>query len=95
MAGLILAEAAILGTMSAVIGTALGWTISLLFLGVARTYLGLSGEGTSSLAIWIPLIVASVVGLALWPLLAMLGGLSPTVYAARLPVIQALYETAP
>jgi putative ABC transport system permease protein len=92
---LILAEAAILGTMSAVIGTILGWAVTLLFLGVARTYLGLSGEGTSSLASWAPLIVTSVMGLALWPLLAMLGGLGPTVYVARLPVIQALYETTP
>lgn len=92
---LILAEAAILGTMSAMIGTILGWAISLLFLGVARTYLGLSGEGTSSLAAWAPLIAASVVGLALWPSLAMLGGLGPTVYAARLSAIRALYETTP
>jgi putative ABC transport system permease protein len=92
---MILTEAAILGIASAVIGTALGWVISLLFLGIARIYLGLSGDGPSSLTAWIPLITASAVGLALWPLLAMLGGLGPTMYATRLPVIQALSKTAP
>jgi putative ABC transport system permease protein len=90
---MVLTEAVILGTMSAAIGTALGWAVSFLFLGVARTYLGLSGEGAASLSAWTPLVISSVVGLVLWPLLAMLGGLGPTVYAARLPVIQALYET--
>jgi putative ABC transport system permease protein len=92
---LILAEAAILGITAAVIGTVLGWVITLLFLGVARVYLGLTGEGVSSLAAWVPLLAASAIGLALWPLLAMLGGLGPALYAARLPVIQALYETTP
>jgi putative ABC transport system permease protein len=92
---LILAEAAMLGTMAALIGTALGWAVTFLFLGVAQTYLGLTGGGVSSLAVWRPLLVASAVGLALWPLLAMLGGLVPALHAARLPVIQALYETTP
>jgi putative ABC transport system permease protein len=92
---LILAEAAILGTTAAAIGTVLGWVITLLFLGAARVYLGLTGEGVSSLAAWAPLLAASAIGLALWPLLAMLGGLGPALYAARLPVIQALYETTP
>ncbi len=91
---LILTEAAILGTASAVIGTALGWAVSLLFLSIAWTRLGLSGDSTSSLAAWIPLLIASAAGMALWPLLAMLGGLGPTVYAARLPIIQALSEAS-
>jgi putative ABC transport system permease protein len=92
---LILTEAAMLGTMAALIGTALGWAVTFLFLGVAQTYLGLTGGGVSSLAVWRPILVASAVGLVLWPLLAMLGGLVPALHAARLPVIQALYETTP
>jgi len=92
---LILVEAATLGAVAALIGTVLGWVVTLLFLGLARAYLGLTGEGASSLAAWLPLLVASVAGLALWPLLAMLGGLGPARRAARLPVIQALYETTP
>ena len=92
---MILAEAAILGTMAAAIGTVLGWVVILLFLGVARVYLGLTGEEVSSLAAWVPLLAASAIGLALWPLLAMLGGLAPALHAARQPVIQALYETPP
>ena len=92
---LILAEAAILGTTAAAIGTVLGWVIPLLFLGAAQVCLGLTGEGVSSLAAWAPLLAASAIGLALWPLLAMLGGLGSALYAARLPVIQAWYETAP
>jgi len=92
---LILAEAATLGTRAALIGTVLGWVITLLFLGVARATLGL-GEGVmASPAAWLPLLVASVAGLGLWPLLAMLGGLGPARHAARLPVIQALYESTP
>ena len=48
-----------------------------------------------SLVAWRPLLVASAAGLGLWPLLAILGGLGPALYAARLPVIRALYEAAP
>jgi putative ABC transport system permease protein len=92
---LILAEAAMLGTMAALIGTALGWAVTFLFLAMARPYLGLTGGGVSSLAAWRPLLSASAAGLALWPLLAMLGGLGPALHAARLPVIQALSETTP
>jgi putative ABC transport system permease protein len=92
---LILAEAAMLGTIAALIGTALGWAVTLLFLSVARAYLGLTGEGVSSLAAWLPLLVASAAGLTLWPLLAMLGGLVPSFHAAGLPVVQALYEATP
>jgi len=92
---MILAEMAMLGTGGALIGTALGWAVTFLFLGVARVYLGLAGEGASSLTAWLPLLIASGTGLALWPLLAMLGGLGPALHAARLPVIQALYETTP
>jgi putative ABC transport system permease protein len=91
---LILAEAAMLGMTAALIGTALGWAVTLLFMAVARAYLGLTG-GASSLVAWLPLLVASAAGLALWPLLAMLGGLSPALHAAKLPVIRALYETTP
>ena len=90
---LILAEAAMLGTTAGLIGTALGWAVTLLFLGVARAHLGLAVGGVPSLAAWLPLLVASAAGLTLWPLLAMLGGLGPTLHAARLPAIQALYET--
>jgi putative ABC transport system permease protein len=92
---LILAEAALLGTAAALAGTALGWAVTIFFLGLARTYLGLSGSATPSLAGWLPLLVASVVGLALWPPLAMLSGLPPALHAARLPVVQALAETFP
>jgi putative ABC transport system permease protein len=92
---LIVAEMAMLGTTAALIGTALGWAVTFLFLSVTRAYLGLTGGEMSSLAGWLPLLVASLAGLALWPLLAMLGGLGPAIHAARLPVIQALYEAAP
>jgi putative ABC transport system permease protein len=95
IARLILAEAAVLGAVAAGVGTVLGWAVTLFFLAVARTHLGLAGEGMVSLSAWLPLLAASLVGLALWPLLAMLGGLLPTLYATRLPVIQALYEIAP
>ena len=47
------------------------------------------------MASWFPLIAASLVGMVVWPLLAMLGGLIPAQHAARLPVIQALYDTTP
>jgi ABC-type lipoprotein release transport system permease subunit len=101
---LIMAEMAMLGTMAALIGTALGWIATFLFVGVVQAYLpapvattplDLTGGGMPSLAGWLPLLVASLAGLALWPLLAVLGGLAPAIHAARLPVIQALYEAAP
>ncbi len=92
---LILSEAGALGAAAALAGTLLGWAITLLFLGVARAYLGLAGEGTASLAAWLPLLATSAAGLVLWPLLAMLAALAPAMHASRLPVIQALYETAP
>ena len=92
---LILTEAATLGTRAALIGTALGWAITLLFLGTAQATLGLGEGAMASPAAWLPLLVASVAGLGLWPLLAMLGGLGPARHAARLPVIQALYESTP
>ncbi len=92
---LVLTEMAILGTASALLGTALGWAVTSLFLAVARTHLGLAAGQASSLAAWLPLLVGSGLGLALWPLLAMLGGLAPALQASRQPVIQALYETRP
>jgi putative ABC transport system permease protein len=90
---MILSEAAILGTASAVVGTALSWAITLLFLAVARSTLGLTREGASTLTAWLPLLMATVAGLALWPLLAMAGALIPALHAARLPIVQALHET--
>jgi putative ABC transport system permease protein len=92
---IVLAEMALLGATAALLGTVLGWAAIFLFLGVARTYLGFTGEGMSFLSAWLPLLGASAAGLALWPLLAMLGGVVPALHVARLPVIQALYETAP
>jgi len=92
---MILAEMATLGTRGALIGTALGWAVTLLFLRVARAYLGLAAWDVPSLTTWMPLLVASGIGLALWPLLTMLGGLGPALHAARLPVMQALRETTP
>jgi putative ABC transport system permease protein len=92
---MILAEMAMLGMGGALIGTPLGWAVTFLFLGTAQAYLGLAAGEASSLAAWLPLLAASGAGLALWPLLAMLGGLGPALHAARLPVIQALYETTP
>jgi hypothetical protein len=92
---LILSEAGALGTTAALAGTLLGWAVTILFLGVARAYLGLAGEGTSSLAAWLPLLAASAASLVLWPLLAMLAALAPAMHASHLPVIQALYEAAP
>jgi putative ABC transport system permease protein len=92
---MVLAETALLGIMAALIGSVLGWAVTVLFLSVARTYLGLSPQGTISATSWLPLIAASAAGLVLWPLLAMVGGLAAAYHAARLPVIQALYEIAP
>jgi putative ABC transport system permease protein len=92
---LILSEAGALGAAAALIGTPLGWAITLLFLGVARACLGLAGEGTASLAAWLPLLAASAASLVLWPLLAILAALVPAMQGSRLPVIQALSETAP
>ena len=89
---LILAEMMLLGTAAALVGTLLGWAVTLLFLGVGRTYLGLTGGGASSLATWFPLLAASAAELVLGPLLAILGGLGPALHAARLPVIQALHD---
>ncbi len=91
---LVLAEAAMLGALAAVAGTALGWAITLLFVVLARTHLGLVSSGASSLAAWWPLLAASLLGLILWPVLAMLGGLVPALQAVRLPVIRALYGAA-
>ena len=92
---LIRTEAAVLGAAAALIGTALGWAITFLSLILARAYLGLAGEGAASLAAWLPLIGASLASFALWPLLAAVAALIPATQAARLPVIQALYEAAP
>jgi putative ABC transport system permease protein len=91
---LVLAEMAILGFAAALLGTALGWAVTLVFMNLARDYLGLTGESVSSLAAWRPMIAASLIGLALWPLLATIGGIVPALYAARLPVVQALQEIA-
>ncbi len=91
---LILAEMAWLGTGAALLGTALGWAATALFLALARAHLGLVAESGASLAAWLPLLIASAAGLMLWPLLAMIGGLGAALHAARLPVIQALYEVA-
>jgi putative ABC transport system permease protein len=92
---LILVEAATLGVIAALIGTVLGWAVTMAFLGVARSRLGLGGEGTVSLAAWLPLIATSAAALVLWPALAMLGGWIPARHAARLPVVEALYKAAP
>jgi hypothetical protein len=86
---------AILGTGGALIGTPLGWAVTFLFLATARAYLGLAGWEASAPTAWLPLLAASGAGLALWPLLAMMGGLGPALHAARLPVVQALYDTPP
>ena len=59
---------------------------------LARSHLGLGREASSALAAWFPLLATSLMGLALWPLLSMLGGLAPALHASRLPVIKALYE---
>ena len=92
---LVLAEMAMLGMAASLVGTALGWGGTLLFLAVAQTYLGLLSGGTSSLATWLPLLAASGAGLVFWPLLAMLSGLAAALHAAQLPVVQALHETRP
>jgi putative ABC transport system permease protein len=95
VARLILIEVAILGSVAALIGTGLGWGITLLFLGLARTHLGLSGEAAASLVTWMPLVASSLVGLVLWPLLALLGGLGPALSTTRIPSVQALYQNLP
>jgi putative ABC transport system permease protein len=91
---LVLAEMAVLGGAAALIGTVLGWAVTFLFLYVGRTYWGLSTTGVASAAAWVPLSVASVAGVALWPLLAMLGGLGAAWHAARQPVLEAVQEIA-
>ena len=94
IARLVLAEAALVGTAAALIGTILGWAVTLLFLALARTYLGLtvhpaSPSTTSSLAAWLPLLIASAAGLLLWPLLTIAGAIAPALHAAHQPIIQA------
>jgi putative ABC transport system permease protein len=88
---LILAEAAMLGGVAALVGTALGWIVTLLFLAASRAYLADTAAWGTGGAAWLPLLVASLAGLAVWPLLAMLGGLAAAFQAAGLPVIRALY----
>ena len=95
VARLVLAEMAVLGMAAALVGIVLGWGVTLAFLGLARSQLGLGREASSALAAWFPLLAASLIGLALWPLLSMLGGLAPALHASRLPVIKALYENPP
>jgi putative ABC transport system permease protein len=92
---LILVEMALLGVTAALIGTMLGWGATFLFLGLTRSWLGLTNAGASTLTAWLPLILGSLAGLVVWPLLAMLSGLLPAHYAARLPVIEALHEVSP
>jgi len=92
---LVLVEMALLGATASWLGTIFGWAVTLTFLAVARIYLGVMGEGLGSFAAWLPLTVASLAGLVLWPLLAILGGLASAIHAARQPVVQALYEQAP
>jgi putative ABC transport system permease protein len=87
VARLILIEMAILGSMAALVGTGLGWGITLLFLGIARACLGLPGEAAASLSVWIPLTASSLMGLVLWPLLALLGGLGPALSTTRLQTL--------
>jgi putative ABC transport system permease protein len=87
VARLILTEMAILGSVAALIGTGLGWGITLLFLGLARTHLGLPGEAAASLLAWMPLVASSLAGLVLWPLLALLGGLGPALSTTRLQTL--------
>jgi putative ABC transport system permease protein len=87
VARLILIEMAVLGSIAALIGTALGWGITLLFLGIARAYLDLPGEAVASLSAWTPLIASSLAGLVLWPLLALLGGLGPALNTTRLQTL--------
>jgi len=91
---LLLSEMALLGGAAALAGTVLGWAATILFLGVAQAHLGFSGEGVSSLAAWLPLMVATLASWVLWPMLTMLGGLAPALHASRLPVIRALYQVA-
>jgi putative ABC transport system permease protein len=90
VARLIVAEMALLGGAAALLGTALGWGITFLFLAVGRAALGLPGEGLASLTAWLPLVAASLGGLVLWPLLAMLGGLGPALHAAHQPILPSL-----
>jgi hypothetical protein len=84
---LYLIEMAVLGSTASLIGIALGWGITLLFLGIARAHLGLPGEAAASLSAWTPLIASSLAGLVLWPLLALLGGLGPALNTTRLQTL--------
>ena len=89
---LVLAEAAVLGGVAALLGTALGWAATAAFLAVARSSLGLSGTATTSLSAWLPLLAASLAALLLGPVLGMAGALAASVAAGRMPVLQALYD---
>jgi putative ABC transport system permease protein len=90
---LILSEMALLGAAAAMLGTMLGWAATLVFLGIARGSLGLTGRGIPWSA-WLPVLFASAASLVLWPLLAMLSGAMPAVQVARQPVVPALSDPA-
>jgi putative ABC transport system permease protein len=90
--GLVLAEAAVLGGVAALLGTALGWAATAAFLAVARSSLGLSGAAAGSLRAWLPLLAASLTTLLLGPVLGMAGALAASLAAGRLPVLQALQD---
>jgi len=92
LARLILVEAALQGAAGAILGTALGWAATLGFLAVARSQLGLGAGVSGSAEAWLPLVVASLAGLALWPLLGAVAALAAARQAARLPVVEILAE---
>lgn len=91
---LVLAEAAMLGGAAALVGIVLGWVVTLVFLVIARGMLGLSGLAAASLDAWLPLLAASLGALLLGPLLGMAGALLAARAAGRMPVLQAIEESA-
>lgn len=92
---LILIEMTITGIMAGLIGTMLGWVLTAVFWAGTRSYLGLGAGWAAGSEGWLRLGIASVAGLLLWPVLAVFAGLIPARLAARLPVLEALYEVWP
>ncbi len=82
-----LVEAAVLGTVGGVVGTALGWLVARGVGQVVNGYLTAQGLAGVRLDVPVAVVVGGIVGSAL---LSLLGGAVPALRAARLPAREAI-----